>query len=227
MIGKSVYLYGKSTPLTTVADLIFDYLTNQVLAFVIDKPGWRSQARIIPWSGIQSVNASGVTAWSKNMVVLAEHLYRVKQVLERPNLTKGMPIITETGWHLGVMTDVYFSEMTGTLLGYEVKGGIFATDEGYSYVPAPATLRIHGNAAYVPSQIVRQMEERPLPGQRGLSPLERTLGRCVRHAVRAGDGSLIAAAGQIVTEAIINQARAAGKETELLRAVGITPNGKG
>lgn len=226
LIGKPIFHYGKSSPMGSIADLIFDHTTGQVLAFVMDKPGWHSKANIIPWSGIQSVTAGGVTAWSKNMVVQAKHLYRVKQVLERQNFTKGMSIITEDGWHLGVMTDVYFSEKTGTITGYEVKGGIFAVnDSGYGFVPVPPGLRVHKNAAYVTRRILRQMEERPQSHTRGLPMLDRAVGRCVKQAVRTNDGSLIAATGQIVTEAMISLAHTSGKEIELLRAVGITPDG--
>ena len=160
ILGKPVIAYGQYQQLAAVEDYIFDHNTNQLLAFVIDKPGWRRAARIVPWSGIQSLTADAVIVWSRNMIVIAEQLYRVKQVLLRDNLTKGMPIITHDGRHLGIMTDVYLNEHTGTVLGYEVKGGLYA-DETYDcgFVPAPQTLRIHKNAAYVPSQTARRMEE--------------------------------------------------------------------
>lgn len=227
LIGQPVLHYGKDIRLGVVTDLIFDYLTNQMLAFVLDKPGWRAKAQIIPWSGIQSVRAGKITAWSKNMIVQADRLYRVKQVLERPNLFKGMPVITDNGWHLGVMIDLYLNEPGGTIAGYEVKGGAFATDGGTGFIPAPTALRVHQNAAYVPKQIIRQIAERPIANPKGLHLNEQALGRWIRQPVSAGNGNLLAVPGQVVTEALINLARAYRKEAELLRAVGLTSDGIG
>ncbi len=226
IVGKPIITYAQYSGIGSVEDVIFDHNTNQVLAFVVDRPGWHKAARIIPWSGIQSVSPDSVIVWSKNMIVIAEQLYRVKQVLGRSNLTKGMPIITQDGRHLGIMTDIYFSQHIGTVIGYEVKGGLYADEvTNCGFVPAPLTLHIYQNAAYVPSNIVRQMEERGQPVLIAPPSIQQTLGRRIREPLRTDSGSLIAAPGQVVNETVIALAQAHRKDRALLRAVGLMPAG--
>lgn len=225
LIDKPVVIYNNPASIGVIQDLIFDYTSNQVIAFVIDKPGWRNHAHIIPWGGIHSISNNGLVARSKNMVVVANQLYRVRQILERENLVKGMPIITLDGRHLGIKTDFYFSELTGAVQGYETKGGIFAEhDSDSSFIPVVPSLKVGKNAAYLSEQVTRQMEEFS-PGVVKLPQgAERALGHRIRRVVRTGDGSLIGALGQIVTDGILELARTHGKEYELLQAAGIQPD---
>ncbi|HEY9597369.1 MAG TPA: hypothetical protein V6D33_06825, partial [Cyanophyceae cyanobacterium] len=52
--------------------------------------------------------------------------------------------------------------------------------------------------------------------------IEQARGRRVLQTVRADDGLIIAASGQIVMEPVIDRARTYGKEAQLLNAVGLT-----
>ncbi len=52
--------------------------------------------------------------------------------------------------------------------------------------------------------------------------VDQARGRRVQRAVRNADGLIIAAAGQIVTEAVIERARTYNRESELMDAVGLT-----
>jgi uncharacterized protein YrrD len=224
LIGKPIAIHHQ-TAIGVIQDVIFDYASNQVIAFVIDKPGWRTQAHIIPWSGIHSVSNNGLVARSKNMIVVANQLYRVRQILGRENLVKGMSIVTLGGLHLGIKTDFYFSERTGAVQGYEAKGGIFAepnTDSGF--IPVTPSLKVSKNAAYMPQQVARQMEEFSPDVIQLPQGAEQAVGRRIRQAVRTDGGSLIGAVGQIVTDGILALARAHGKEHELLQAAGIQPD---
>ena len=224
IVGQPIITYGQYSGIASVSDVIFDHHTNQVLAFVADQPGWHRAARIIPWSGIQSVSPDSVIVWSKNMIVVAEQLYRIKQVLGRSNLTKGMPIITQDGRHLGIMTDIYFSQHIGTVIGYEVKGGLYADEvTNCGFVPAPPTLHVYQNAAYVPSHTARLMEERVQPVLIAPPSIHQTLGRRIHEPLRTDSGSLIAAPGQIVNDTVVALAQAYRKDHDLLRAVGLLP----
>lgn len=225
LIGKPAVIYNNRVNIGLIQDLIFDYASNQVIAFVIDKPGWRNNAQIIPWSGIHSINNNGLVAWSMNMIVVANQLYRVRQILERENLVKGMPIITLDGRHLGIKTDFYFSEKSGTLQGYEARGGIFTEGEmDCGFIPISRSLQVSKNAAYVPEQVARQMEEFSLENGGLAQAVGQALGRRARQVVRTNGGSLIAAVGQIITDRVLALARTQDKEYELLQATGIQPD---
>lgn len=54
--------------------------------------------------------------------------------------------------------------------------------------------------------------------------IEQTLGRRIQQEVRTGDGTVIAAVGQIVTEPVIDRAKAKHQEAALMTAVGLTPS---
>ncbi|MHC5730718.1 MAG: hypothetical protein ACYTXY_42750, partial [Nostoc sp.] len=53
--------------------------------------------------------------------------------------------------------------------------------------------------------------------------IQQARGRRVLRTVRADDGLIIAASGQIVTESLLDRAQTYGKEAELLNAVGLSP----
>ena len=71
-----------------------------------------------------------------------------------------LTIMTIDGRDLGTMTDLYFDDATGAIEGYEVSGGIFADAySGRSFVPAPDTLKIGEDIAFVPSETADLMQE--------------------------------------------------------------------
>ena len=64
------------------------------------------------------------------------------------------------GRDLGTMTDLYFDDTTGAIEGYEVSGGLFADAySSRSFVPAPDTLKIGEDIAFVPSETADLMQE--------------------------------------------------------------------
>lgn len=54
--------------------------------------------------------------------------------------------------------------------------------------------------------------------------VEQAVGRRVQREVRTGDGVVIAAAGQIVTESVVDRARKHNQESALITSTGLTPN---
>ncbi|MGH8000158.1 MAG: PRC-barrel domain-containing protein, partial [Brasilonema sp.] len=78
----------------------------------------------------------------------------------RNNVLKGTRILTVNGRDLGTMVDLYFDEHTGSVEGYEVSGGLFADAySGRSFVPAPQTLKIGEDVAFVPMETAELMQE--------------------------------------------------------------------
>jgi uncharacterized protein YrrD len=269
IVGKAVLVYPTAEEIYKVQDLIFDYQRSQVIAFVVDAVGWRNEAKVLPWSGVQAVTPDAVVARSKNMIVEARQLFEIKQILQRDNINKGTPVRTTDGDNLGMVTDFYFDARTGAIEGYEVSGGMFADPKtGRSFLPVPGMLKLEEDTALVPPKIIELMKERgnrlskpddtnadtgPAPPRswrqikqasggnwQDISTVsnqrenyqkphlrengtlvERTQGRRVHHPVRAENGSLVAAQGQIVTPKVIERARFYKKERELLKAVGL------
>lgn len=229
LIGKPVISYDTGEQFEKIQDLVFDQNNNQLLGFVVDEGGWFSAARVLPLNRVQALGPDTVIVPNKNAVIAADSEPIFRKILERNNILKGTKIITTDGKDLGTLTDLYFDEHTGGIEGYEASGGIFADAvNGKSFVPAPQTLKIGEDVAFVPPETATLMEEQA-GGLKGAvqsavaaPTVEQTEGRRVTQFVRTDQGLIIAAPGQIVTEQVINRARTYHKEAELMDAAGVS-----
>ncbi|MGL5081100.1 MAG: PRC-barrel domain-containing protein, partial [Microcoleaceae cyanobacterium] len=160
IIGKPVVAYDSGEKLETISDLIFDQGSNQLLGFLVDEGGWFSDAKVLPIGQVKAIGLDAVIVASKEAITTANNIPAIKQVLERNNILKGTRIMTLDGRDLGNMIDLYFDAQTGSVEGYEVSGGLFADAySGRSFVPAPDTLKIGEDVAFVPSETADLMEE--------------------------------------------------------------------
>jgi uncharacterized protein YrrD len=95
-----------------------------------------------------------------NVIVKAEEVPEINNILHINNVIKGTKIMTTDGRDLGSMADLFFNEETGVIEGYEVTGGFFADAvSGRSFVPAPQTIKIGKDVAFVPPETAALMEE--------------------------------------------------------------------
>ncbi|OYQ65908.1 hypothetical protein B9G53_05760 [Pseudanabaena sp. SR411] len=160
MIGKPVVAYDSGEEFRTIVDLIFDQENNQLLGFLVDEGGWFSNALVLPLTNIQAIGADAVIVASREAIASATEFPAMQSILERDNILKGTRIMTLDGRDLGTMVDLYFDDTTGVIEGYEVSGGIFADAySGRSFVPAPDTLKIGEDIAFVPSETADLMQE--------------------------------------------------------------------
>jgi uncharacterized protein YrrD/pyrimidine deaminase RibD-like protein len=160
IIGKSVVSYDTGERFSSIQDLIFDQNDNRLLGFLVEEAGWFKDARILPLKEVQAIGLDAVVVATKDAVV-ESHQYDVAlNILKQNNILKGTRIMTTDGRDLGTLIDLYFDERTGIVEGYEASGGLFAdVYSGRSFVPAPQTLKIGKDVAFVPSQTAELMEE--------------------------------------------------------------------
>lgn len=247
LIGKPVVSFADGRQFETIRDLIFDQTNNQLLGFVVDEGGWFSGARVLPLNRIQAIGPDVVIVPDHKAVIPADNEPTFRRILERNNVLKGTKIVTTDGKDLGSLTDLYFDEQSGAVEGYEASGGIFADAvNGKSFVPAPHTLKIGEDVAFVPPETAQMMEEQVgglrgavqtagdqvstaaqaatehMSGATAAKTVEQAQGRRAAEAVRTDQGLMIVAPGQIVTEQVINRARTYNKEQELLAATGLS-----
>ena len=160
MIGKPVVAYDSGEEFENIVDLIFDQENNLLLGFLVDEGGWFSSALVLPLSSIQAIGADAVIVSSRDAIASASEFPEIENILTRDNVLRGTRIMTVDGRDLGTMVDLYFDDKTGAIEGYEVSGGIFADAySGRSFVPAPDTLKIGEDIAFVPSETADLMEE--------------------------------------------------------------------
>jgi uncharacterized protein YrrD len=160
MIGKPVVAYDTGEEVEKIVDLIFDQENNLLLGFLVDEGGWFSNALVLPLTRVQAIGADAVIVSSKAVITPASYFPEIQRILEKDNILKGTKIMTIDGRDLGTMVDLYFDDFSGAIEGYEVSGGIFADAySGRSFVPAPDTLKIGEDIAFVPSETADLMEE--------------------------------------------------------------------
>lgn len=160
MMGKPIVAYDSGEQFKNIVDLIFDQESNLLLGFLVDEGGWFSNALVLPLGSVQAIGVDAVIVASRSAIVPASEFPQIQRILERDNILKGTRIMTLDGRDLGTMEDLYFDEMNGLIEGYEVSGGIFADAySGRSFVPAPDTLKIGEDIAFVPSETADLMEE--------------------------------------------------------------------
>jgi len=159
-ISLPVIAFDTGEKFDQIRDVIFGQHESRVLGFLVDEGGWFSEAKVVPFQNVQAIGRDGVIVPSKESVVIADTEPAIKGVLEHKNVLKGTKIMTTDGRDLGTMVDLYFDEHTGAVEGYEASGGLFAdAATGRSFVPAPQTLKIGQDVAFVPPETADMMEE--------------------------------------------------------------------
>ncbi len=160
IVGKPVIAYDSGEKVETVVDLIFDQYDNRLLGFLIDEGGWFSNAKVLPLDLIKAIGVDAVIIPSKEVIAASSKYPVIHKILENNNVLNGTRIMTTDGQDLGALVDFYFDEYTGAVEGYEASGGLFAdTYSGRSFVPAPQTLKIGEDVAFVPAETAGLMEE--------------------------------------------------------------------
>jgi uncharacterized protein YrrD len=160
IIGKPVVCYDSGEKNEKVVDLIFDQDDNRLLGFLLDEGGWFSNAKVLPLTSVQAIGVDAVIIPSSDAIVPSSECDEIHSILNRNNILNGTRIMTTDGRDLGTLVDFFFDEKTGVVEGYEASGGLFADAySGRSFVPAPQTLKIGEDIAFVPAETAQLMEE--------------------------------------------------------------------
>ena len=160
VIGKPVIAYDSGERIETVVDVIFDQNENRLLGFLIDEGGWFSNAKVLPLDRVKAIGVDALIIPSKDSISSSSHHPKIHKVLEHNNILNGTKIMTTDGRDLGTLVDFYFDEVSGAVEGYEASGGLFADAySGRSFVPAPQTLKIGEDIAFVPTETAEMMQE--------------------------------------------------------------------
>ncbi|MBW4576527.1 MAG: PRC-barrel domain-containing protein [Aphanothece sp. CMT-3BRIN-NPC111] len=160
IIGMPIVAHDTGEEIKKVKDLIFDH-NSKFLGFVVDENIWLRNTEVLPIHSVKVIGPDAIVASSETAIASASRLPEIKPALERNIVMVGTKIVTEEGYDLGTIIDLYFDKQTGAIEGYEVFGGLFADPYcGLSFVPAPQNLKIGEDVAFVPREIAEMMEER-------------------------------------------------------------------
>lgn len=227
VINNSIIVGESLEQVGTIKDIIVDSEARNVIGFLVRKGGWAGGAQILPYTEVVGVSNRRAVAISTTSVVKADAIPWIRNTLERGRRFRQSPVRTPEQQELGTLTDIYFDSQAGEIMGYEVTAGL--SDDlnatGQTFVPAgDEPLIVKDDAIIVPQATLNKMKVNNFQSQdehqaAEIPSLTKLLGRRVRWAVRGPEGEIIAAQGQIVTQATAEQARANHRENDLLRAV--------
>jgi uncharacterized protein YrrD len=160
IIDKVVVTYDTGKKIERIRDLIFDQKRNQLLGFLVEEKRLFRDAKVIPLQEVQAIGLDAIIVNSQESVIEAHHVPAIKEILRQNIVLKGTRILTTEGLDLGGLVDLFFDEHSGLVEGYEVSGGVFADAySGRSFVPAPETLKIGDDVAFVPPETAQMMAE--------------------------------------------------------------------
>jgi uncharacterized protein YrrD len=160
LIGLPIVAFDTGSRMDAVEDVVFDHDSNRVLGVIVDDGGWLRSARVVPFGDLQAVGPDALIVGSAAAVRGRDDAHEIRPVFEGGNVLKGTRIMTTDGRDLGTMTDIFFDERSGALEGYEVSGGMFADAyTGRSFVPAPKTVKIGHDVAFVEPEVLELMQE--------------------------------------------------------------------
>jgi uncharacterized protein YrrD len=160
IIGKPIIAYDTGEKINHITDLIFDQNDNTLLGFLIEESSWFSDAKVLPLNLVKAIGIDAVIISEPEAISRSRDHDLIHKILENNNVLNGTRIMTTDGRSLGRLIDFYFDEATGKIEGYETSGGLFADAySGRSFVPAPKTLKIGRDVAFVPIETIALMEE--------------------------------------------------------------------
>lgn len=240
LIGLPVITFSDGRKLGTIKDILVDPDQNRVIALLIDSGGWFSSAKVIPWTSIRTVGPDSIIIPDATAVIPANTDSYIRRIMDSKNVLSGTRVYTEDGRDLGTIGDMFLDDSSGQVEGYEVSGGLLnSTLKGKKFMPAPATITVGKDVAFVPSSVGDEMEAQ-VGGLQGAAQqagahaaelgdrtalrrdeqLRASIGRPVGQDVYADDGTAIALRGTTLDEGAVSRAELYGKQNELLAAVG-------
>ena len=158
--GLKVIGQVDGSDLGRVRDVVFDYETSRVLGLVLSERELFGlvKAQVIPWSYIREIGPDSVMVESAESVIRADDDPVIDAEMRREHGLSGREIHTTDGKNLGTFSDIYFQD-DGTVVGYEVSGGIFSDmSTGRRFMPVPSNFVVGTDVAVVPPEVAHQME---------------------------------------------------------------------
>ena len=211
IIGKPVVAYDSGEKVETIVDLIFDQNDNCLLGFLIDEGGWFSNAKVLPLNLVKAIGIDAVIVDSESAISPSSTYPSIHSILENNNILDGTRIMTTDGRDLGKLIDFYFDEITGRIEGYETSGGLFADAySGRSFVPAPKTLKIGKDVAFVPAETATMMEQQV----GGLKAAMQTAGEKIQETAQT-TGEKLQVAAQATGEKLQEVTQATGERLQV------------
>ena len=101
------------------------------------------------WEGIEQIDEMGLALLSEKYLIPANYAPPIQQMMEQSNILHQTKAITSEGEELGQLVDVYFSETSGKVEGFDVSGPETQTTDELIFVPISIIREISRNMVVV------------------------------------------------------------------------------
>lgn len=126
VIGLPVIEIRKGKKLGKCRDLLIDGKGN-VAGLLLESKRWFQRQKYIPTQAVTSFGEESLTVADADVIERLESSTGFTTLTSGRHRIKDMPVTTETGQPLGVVTDVYFANQSGNkIIGYELSDGFIA-----------------------------------------------------------------------------------------------------
>jgi|GEM_PF-705623 len=159
VIGKDVLSYIDGRKVHSVKDLIIGMENDDVVALLVSEGGLFSTAQIVPMENVVSFGKDAVVISDSNAAIPADSYPAVQEILDRKDKLIGKKVFTEGGDSQGSVSDVFFEESSGRILGFEVSGGLINNvAKGTSYLPLEDIVNIGPDVVLIKSEAVYDLD---------------------------------------------------------------------
>ena len=160
VIGKDILSLEDGTHLKSVRDLIVDAGGQRLVAIVVEESGLMSPARVIPIGEVTSFGKDAVVVRSPDSIVPTNEDETLRTIVEQKEKILGKQVYTVQGDDQGKIADIYFDEPTGTVMGYEVSGGLLGdVAKGTSFLATDDITSIGNDVIYVQPETATVLDQ--------------------------------------------------------------------
>jgi len=150
LVGMTVLGLEDGVRVETVSDVVIDPDGRRLIALVIDEGGFLSSSKVILVEDVTSFGKDAIVVKDGHSVVAVSDNPALRELVGRKDRLIGKKVYTVEGNAQGTISDIYFDEGTGTIVGYEVSGGLLGDlATGVSYLPTEDITNIGPDAIYV------------------------------------------------------------------------------
>jgi uncharacterized protein YrrD len=150
VIGQDVLSLADGQKIETVKDLLISQSNDAIVALLVDEGGLLSSSKIVPIEEVQDFGRNAVVITDPTAVTRASSYPEAKEIIDRKDSLLGKRVFTDGGQQMGTISDMYFDENGGRILGFEVSGGVIGDiARGTSYLAVEEIERIGPDVVFI------------------------------------------------------------------------------
>lgn len=190
VIGKDVLSLADARVLHTVKDMVIGPDGLSIAALLVEEGGLFSKSLVVPIESVESFGRDAVVVTDAQGVVEAGKIRDIDRILDRNDKLIGKKVFTEGGDEQGSISDMYFDEATGKIVGFEVSGGLVGNvTKGNSYLAAGDITRTGADIVYIRPEGAESLDAQVGGIQGAVGGVREKLGEA---ASQAGDAAATA-----------------------------------